>query len=420
VTLFLALAAALALAGPPSPLARVATRLEGARDAAAARAALVELSLAFSAALGLPDERLHQTAPPALRARTLDAVLAAVLDAAERFPELREPAARLVAGWDACAVRDGSWDLVGRGSSLERTPAAPFQPRGLAAAGITQGSEPSLLFDALPEPERQAAATRCWRLRTPEEAAQKRVEQAPIASVNPQPPPSYWTVRAVPAERPPVPGAGPVGGNIAPPGGGPWSTGKLHLGTSAYVAWILEGRYEVGVNAVVNPISHLFARAGLGYRVGLDRTAYFSWGFGYDDWHPNTFSLQINNFGPTAFDSLGWEQAVIDLGYKAFVPCAGAFCFSTYASADKQVGQQFKGDLTFGLRETVTWQELWFARLGVNLTQHGDLQWVYGLGRSDWRPLGISVSYDNWGPNQIPSPNFKRHGSLTLAINGAF
>ncbi len=422
MTLALALAAALAaqpapVAGRASPLARVAARLADAREVASARAALAELELAFSAALGLPDERLHRTAPPSLRAATLDAVLAAVHEAAESFPELREPAARLVAGWDACALRDGTRDLVGRGTSLERTPAAGFEPRGLAAAGVTPGSEPSPLFDALPEAERQAAAARCWRLRTPEEREQKMVEQAAPLSVAPTPPPRYWTVRAPPPERPPVPGAGPIGGNIAPPIGGPWSTGKLHLGTSAYLGWILEGRYEVGVSAIVNPLSHLFARAGLGYRAGLDHTPYFSWGFGYDDWHPNTFSLQLNDFGPTRFpDGTGWRQAVIDLGYKAFVPCAGSFCFSTYAYAN----QQLQGDFSMGLRETVIWEELWFVRAGASVTQHGEVQWVYGLGRSDWRPLGISISYDNWGPNQVPHPNFTRHGALTASINGAF
>lgn len=428
MTAAVALAAALMAQQPgaarpgPAPLLRVAERLEAATGARDAAAALAELDRAFSGVLGLPDERMHKAAPPALHAATADAVLAAVIGAAERFPELREQAAGLLAGWDACALREGQWDLVGRPFGIERSPAAPFEPRGLPAAGLSAGGAPAPLFVALSAAGREAAHARCWPMLTPEQFAalekQEREEKAlgpPILPLIP-PPPRYATVPAAQPKTVPVPGAGPVGGSIAPPASAAWSTGRFHLGTAAYVSWLLEGRYQVGVGALWNPVSHLFARAGLGYRVGKDRAAYFSWGFGYDDWHPNTFSLQINDFGPTRFDGTGWRQAVVDLGYKLFVPCKGEFCFSTYASVDVPL----QGTVFGGVRETVTWQDLWFLRFGVNVTGHGDLQWVYGLGRYDWRPLGVSVSYDNWGPNTIPSTGFRSHGSLTVAVNGAF
>ncbi len=417
---WVALVAALAApAGQPSPLSRVATRLAAARDAAAARSALAELNLAFSAALGLPDERLHRTAPPSLRAATLDEVLLAITDAAERLPEIREEAARLVAGWDGCALRDGQWDLVGRSTGIARAPSVQFEPLGLVAAGVSPGSEPSPLFDGLSAAERDAAVARCWRPRPLEEVEKKAEQSEPAVSApTPPPPPRYSAVRVGPPEHVPVPGAAPAGGSIAPPVAGPWSTGKLHIGTMAYVAWILDGRYEVGLAGYWNPLSFLFARAGLGYRAGRDHAPYYSWGFGYDDWHPNTFSIQLNDFGPTTpSDGLGFRQAVLDVGYKGFVPCFGAFCLSSYVSVDVPLKD---GTAFVGVRETITWEELWFVRLGVSLTREGNVQWVYGLGRYDWRPLGISVSYDNWGPNQVPHPNVTRHGALTASINGSF
>ena len=405
-------ALAAALATHPSPLAQVAARLESARDATAARAALRELQQAFSAALGLPDERLHRAAPPSLRAATMDAVLRALHDTGQRLPEIREEAASLLASWDACALREGDSDLVARPSGIERAPAAAFEPRGLVDAGVLPGSEPSALLDALPAPEREPAAARCWRL-PPQRLAAPEQEPSPVA---PPPPPRYSTV--LPPDPPvPVPGAAPAGGSIAPATASAWSIGKLHIGTAAYLAWILEGRYEVGVGGFWNPFSHVFARAGLGYRTGLDRTPYFSWGLGYDDPHPNTFSLQLNDWGPTTpSEGSGWRQAVIDFGYKLPIPCAGRACFSTYAYLDVPLD----GVPLVGLRETVTFARAWFLRAGINLLGGGDVQWVYGFGRYDWRPLGISLSYDNWGPNRVPDPGFRRRGAVTLGVNGAF
>jgi len=43
----------------------------------------------------------------------------------------------------------------------------------------------------------------------------------------------------------------------------------------------------------------------------------YSWGIGYDDWHPGTVSVQLNNWGPIKpGEGLALDKAVTNIGYK--------------------------------------------------------------------------------------------------------
>lgn len=402
----------LLLAASGSPLLDVAARLRCAPDERSARAALADLHRARSGALSLPDEQLERAPPLSLRAGTLDAVVHELHAIAAHFPSLRDEAAQLLASWDACPLEGGAWDVVARGATLARTPAAGPFPLGGAGFADAAG-EQSLL-----PPEKRA----CWKPRVAAAGAYPFAwapacadpppDQPPFAAGRPPAPsgqrPALTSLSAQ-REEVPVPGATPASPGIAPS----FVPGK-RIGLTPFLAWFLEGRYAAGVAGTWSPVKYFFVRGELGWRAGLDHEPFYAWGFGYDDWHPGSFSLQINDWGPSIpSQGIDWQHAVVDLGYKLPRPCLDAFCFATYVALDVPLKD------TVYLRGifTVTFEDVWFARLGADVVFDGHVRWIYGIGRADWHAFGVNLSYDNWGPNVVPQPYFKQHGVITLSLN---
>ena len=70
----------------------------------------------------------------------------------------------------------------------------------------------------------------------------------------------------------------------------------------------LSGPMLVGTSLSWRPLPNLFIRWGIAYAAyngntpgtSTDALSY-SWGVGYDDWHPGTISVTINNWGPIKF-----------------------------------------------------------------------------------------------------------------------
>ncbi len=418
----LALGGAPLLASAGSPLLELAERLRCAEGETSARAALRLLREAQSGALGLPDERLHQKAPPSLRAGTLDLLAHELHLSAAHFPALREQAAQLIESWEVCPLEGGVFDLVARERGLTRTKAAAPFPAGGAGFEDAAGPRSLLPPDRRACWKRQAQAAEAprypyaWTPSCPEPAAHLEEYATATATANAtatSPPQPGAGLRPSAQERPaevPVPGAMPAGGGIAPA----FVLPNTRTGLTPYAAWLLEGRYAVGVQGVFSPFSHLFVRGGLGYRAGLDHTVFDSWGLGYDDFRPGSFSLQINDWGPALFaQGLDWQHAVVDLGYKPVRLCAQPFCVATYLALDVPLQ-----DTAFAvLRATTTWREVWFVRVGLDAVFDGHLRWVYGFGRADWHAFAVNLSYDNWGPNPAFQPAFKQHGIVTLSLN---
>ncbi|HLL55352.1 MAG TPA: hypothetical protein VK447_17470, partial [Myxococcaceae bacterium] len=77
-------------------------------------------------------------------------------------------------------------------------------------------------------------------------------------------------------------------------------TGEVLKGT-VFVSFPLADRPYLGVSAIYSPHSYFFVRGGLNYLFTAERNEEpftWSWGFGYDDWHPGTFSVQVNRWEP--------------------------------------------------------------------------------------------------------------------------
>jgi hypothetical protein len=188
----------------------------------------------------------------------------------------------------------------------------------------------------------------------------------------------------------------------------------------------IEGPGAGGV-VTVWPFRSAFLRAGAEATPRSDRgDTRLLWGFGWDNWRPNTFSLTVHNWGPLRPEEApGWRGAEANLGYKLPRGCAGPVCVGPLAS----VTVPFSGGPYADLRVTLTLAGKWFAMGGLGHTIPGVTipgvyeeplgapRWrlVYGFGRWDWRPGTLFITYHDWGPT------WRAHnGIVSMGINWSF
>ncbi|MCK5829768.1 MAG: hypothetical protein KAH20_05650 [Methylococcales bacterium] len=187
----------------------------------------------------------------------------------------------------------------------------------------------------------------------------------------------------------------------------------------------LAGTLSVGANVSWTPHSYFFIRGGVNYKYYPDDDVLsYSWGIGYDDWHPGTFSFQLNNWGPILpGEGLAFDKAIADIGYKfkaEFLKpykIAGSASFVIPVTGDQQI--------------TTTWSwapfEYWFVRVSFQVKpfNYDGVTWSYGFGYSDWHPFTVGLAYNNWGPNSLTDDkgdgvNFKDNGLVSLSFGWAF
>lgn len=201
--------------------------------------------------------------------------------------------------------------------------------------------------------------------------------------------------------------------------------GGLGIAGNFYHRAKLTGQMSVGANASWKPLSYYFVRGGINYTYLPNSGKFsYSWGLGYDDFHPGTFSAQLNNWGPIFPGDDPLKGAVANFGYK-FV---ADFLKPYHLSGSAAINVPLSG----GASISTTWMwspiEHWFVRgsLSKSLTGAGGLDWSYSFGYSDWHPFTFSLTYDNWGSNPIfdssqgNSFNFTENGAITLAWSWAF
>ncbi|SJM89753.1 DUF3131 domain-containing protein [Crenothrix polyspora] len=187
----------------------------------------------------------------------------------------------------------------------------------------------------------------------------------------------------------------------------------------------LTGAMSLGANGSWKPFSYFFVRGGINYNYLPDSGKFsYSWGIGYDDWHPGTFSAQINNWGPIPGNGSPFSGAVANFGYKF----KAEFLKPYHLSGSAAINVPFSGEPS--ISTTWVWSpiEHWFVRAGLSapLTNPGGLNWSYGFGYSDWHPFTFSLTYDNWGSNPIFDSiqgdrfNFIENGAISLSWSWAF
>jgi hypothetical protein len=202
-------------------------------------------------------------------------------------------------------------------------------------------------------------------------------------------------------------------------------TGGLGIAGNFYHRAKLTGALSFGVNASWKPISYFFIRGGVNYNYLPDSGKFsYSWGLGYDDWHPGTFSAQLNNWGPIAPGDDPLKGAVANFGYKF----EAEFLKPYHLTGSAAINVPLWGDPS--ISTTWIWSPIdhWFIRgsLSKSMVSAGGVDWSYSFGYSDWHPFTFSLTYDNWGTNPIfdssqgNSFNFSENGAISLSWSWAF
>ncbi len=204
-------------------------------------------------------------------------------------------------------------------------------------------------------------------------------------------------------------------------------TPRIGIGGSVALTYRLRGAIALGGSLAWAPQPNLFVRTGFSLRglEKLDLTPDFEndiswwWGLGYDDWRPNTLSIQINNWGPIPLGSTDvFSGAVADLGYKLPAISWDIFRLSSslhVSSSFKRGLPTFSGSVSLSALQHLSG----FVTLRADPFAKDLLSWNYGFGISDWHPFTFSCVYTNWGPNKINEPNFFSNGAVSLSFSYA-
>lgn len=203
-----------------------------------------------------------------------------------------------------------------------------------------------------------------------------------------------------------------------------------------------------------NPLSYWFIQSTFYvYPNPGDRAPWnpdFTYSFGYDDWHPYTFSLVYSNYMGNHFFPdqkegeiyTRFEQGTFSLGWKYVFPKFIEKLFTVHPSGS--VGLGFYYNLTpsyydLGSNDTKLWKQSfsctvrytiykWFYATATfyvypdkSQQQPWDPDVSYGFGYFDWHPGTISIQYNNYSGTRYPwrssSPNTGGFGDGSFSIS---
>ena len=217
----------------------------------------------------------------------------------------------------------------------------------------------------------------------------------------------------------------------------------------------------VSVSLSYTPISHWFISfSAMRYFIPQEQRSWnpdFTYSFGYNDWHPYTFSFVYSNFGGNRFApnlaageavthflegnfSLGWKFPSAKLiEYLCVVHPSGGIGHSVHLNIHPQYRVQgakhgelgaWKTSASFSTKYTIYEQIylnftlFWYPIPGQQ--QPWDPDFTYGIGFFDWHPYTISLQYNNhvggrfpWNPATITSRGLL-DGTLSLSWSFVF
>jgi len=172
--------------------------------------------------------------------------------------------------------------------------------------------------------------------------------------------------------------------------------------------------FSITAGASYKPIkeSYWFARTSWNYRFD-DEEFRYTWGIGYDDWHPGTWAVQLNHWGPLLpGDYLDIDNAVASITYKFN---KNNFMTKNRIASSVTLSQKISGDPVFSWSNSWSPKGKWFVRSTVSQpVKGGDSSWSYGFGYTDYSPFSFSFEYNNWGYNKAFEYNFKDNASLSM------
>lgn len=205
------------------------------------------------------------------------------------------------------------------------------------------------------------------------------------------------------------------------------SDGKLLKGLSGSISVnnraFLSRNTSLDFSLTYRPIrdSYWFIRSGLNISQESKPLTY-SWGIGYDDWHPGTWGIQLNHWGPLEpGDGLDINNAIAEVSYKFKSPWLDKFNLSSSVSLTTPF---FSGRRLTDAALNMGWswnpRAHWFIRSTLSQPIGGDdLRWSYGFGYTRYSNKSLSLEYNNWGVNEFPEFNFKENASISLIYRWA-
>ena len=203
-----------------------------------------------------------------------------------------------------------------------------------------------------------------------------------------------------------------------------------------------------------NPTSYWFGQITLYRYIFSDRQQIwnpdFTYSFGYDDWHSETFSLVYSNYTGNRFSpnsTKGQKKTVFNqgqwsLGYKYTLPkmleslllvndvdqigCnANINITPQYTDLRTLSNKYYKKSIALGCRYARP--SGWYANATIfaypirSQQQPWDPDFSYGFGYFDPRPGTISIQYNNYsanrfpGHNSVPGDGNPRKGSISIS-----
>ncbi len=180
--------------------------------------------------------------------------------------------------------------------------------------------------------------------------------------------------------------------------------------------WAIGG----SVNRKLIKDDYWFARGGWNYSLENEEDPFsYSWGIGYSDWHPGTFSAQLNNWGPLKLgDGLALDKAVASFGYSVKSEILKKYRLSLSGALNIPIDGNSSAAANFRWSP----KENWYinSSLSYPLEGDGDPKWTYGFGYSDWRPNKFNLQYSNYGPNDLFEDNYRENGTWSFSYNWKF
>jgi len=184
-----------------------------------------------------------------------------------------------------------------------------------------------------------------------------------------------------------------------------------------------------------NPLSYWFA--SINFTEYLDPELQqpwhpdFTYVFGYNDWHPYTFSLVYSNYGGNRLNPdreageryTRFEEGSIALGWKFVIPeniqrifvvhdtgglggSLGLSLTPRYTDAVTMERREWKTTLSASFKYTI--YKWWYMNFSVfhypDETQKApwNPDYTWGFGYFDWHPGTLSIQYNNYSGNRFP------------------
>lgn len=193
---------------------------------------------------------------------------------------------------------------------------------------------------------------------------------------------------------------------------------------------LTSGSPTASVSLRYQPVGYWFAQASFIAYLDPSRRARwnpdFTYSFGYDDWHPYTFSFIYSNYANNRFSPAKSEpvspldHGTVSLGWKAPLPrrLARLFLIDETQSINCRVGLNatprydqndgttgsWKTSANFGCRYPVVGR--FYIDLNLFAYGHGQQPWdpdfTYGFGLFDYRSNRFSIQYANYSGNRFP------------------